>query len=229
MSSIFGADSSFLQLLNRIADLLFLNLIFIVCCIPIFTIGASWTALNYVLLKMARNEEGYVIRGFFKSFKENFGQATLIWLGLLVFGLLCAWGLWLLFGMGDAVPVIGYAVALVACTVLLMIIVYIFPLLARYQNTTGGILKNAFLLMCLHVPQSLLLVVLLAVPFVLIWFSTYLVIVVAMFGFSVPAFISAYLYRRIFRKFEPEQTIASDETFSVAIEGGSGEKDGETD
>ncbi len=84
MGKFFDIDSPFIQFLNRVADLMILNFLVMICCLPIFTIGASYTAMHYVLLKMVRKEEGYLIRGFFKSFKQNFKQATLIWLGMLV-------------------------------------------------------------------------------------------------------------------------------------------------
>ena len=64
--------------MGRVADLIMLNVVFLICCLPIVTIGASLTALHYVTLKMARNEESYIIRSFFKSFKQNFKQATVI-------------------------------------------------------------------------------------------------------------------------------------------------------
>ena len=64
-----------------------LNILFLVCSLPIFTIGASFTAMYYVTLKLAENEEGYIARGFLKSFKQNFKQATIIWLILLFFGI----------------------------------------------------------------------------------------------------------------------------------------------
>ena len=80
---IFDLDSPLMQFLNKMADLLWLNILTFICCIPIVTIGASLTAMHYMALKMVRNEECYITRGFFKSFKENFRQATLIWLLLL--------------------------------------------------------------------------------------------------------------------------------------------------
>ena len=69
-----------MQGLNKMADLMILDLIALVCCIPIITIGASMTALHYMALKIVRNEEVYIVRGFWKSFKMNFRQATVIWL-----------------------------------------------------------------------------------------------------------------------------------------------------
>ena len=56
--------------MNKVADLCILNIICLVCCIPIVTAGASITAMYYVTLKMVRNEEAYIVRSFFKSFKD---------------------------------------------------------------------------------------------------------------------------------------------------------------
>ena len=80
-------DNKFFVFMGRVADLMILNILCIICCIPIITIGASVTAMYYVTLKMTRNEESYIVRSFFKSFKENFKQATVIWLVALADGL----------------------------------------------------------------------------------------------------------------------------------------------
>ena len=84
MGRFFNIDSPIMVGLNKLADLIWLNILTFICCIPIITVGASITALNYVALKMVRNEEGYVTRSFFKSFKQNFKQATIIWLIMLL-------------------------------------------------------------------------------------------------------------------------------------------------
>ena len=84
MGKLFDLESPLLSGLNKMADLIYLNLLTFVCCIPIITIGASMTALNYVVLKMVRNEDSHLTRQFFKSFKQNFKQATIIWLIILL-------------------------------------------------------------------------------------------------------------------------------------------------
>jgi len=73
-----------MQGLGKVADLMILNILAMICCIPIFTTGAALTALHYMSLKIVRGEECYIVKGFFKSFKQNFKQATVIWLILLV-------------------------------------------------------------------------------------------------------------------------------------------------
>ena len=78
MNRFFNMDNKFFVFMGRVADLLLLNFLCILCCIPVVTAGASITALYYVTLKMARDEESYIARSFFRSFKQNFKQATII-------------------------------------------------------------------------------------------------------------------------------------------------------
>ena len=87
MGRIFDMNNKFFRFMSKVADLCILNIICVVCCIPVITAGASITAMYYVTLKMVRNEEAYIVRSFFKSFKQNFKQATIINLIMLLIGL----------------------------------------------------------------------------------------------------------------------------------------------
>ena len=78
MGRFFNMDSPVMNFLGRVADLVWLNILYIICCLPIFTIGAATSALYYVTMKMVADEEGYITKSFFKSFKDNFKQATII-------------------------------------------------------------------------------------------------------------------------------------------------------
>ncbi|MBO5999901.1 MAG: YesL family protein, partial [Lachnospiraceae bacterium] len=71
MGNLFSMDSPLMKVLSRVADLLILNLLTVVCCIPVITAGAAFSAMYYVLLKMVRGEEGYIVKQYFKAFKEN--------------------------------------------------------------------------------------------------------------------------------------------------------------
>ncbi|MDD6811213.1 MAG: DUF624 domain-containing protein [Lachnospiraceae bacterium] len=219
MGKIFDMDSPIMRVLNRVGDLLILNLIMIVCCIPVITAGAAFTGMYYVLLKIVRGEEGYLIRGFFKSFKQNFKQATILWLLiLLVIGIYV--GDFLIFNYsGISFPKAFVIVICAIAVVLLMVGVYIFPILARFDNSIKNIIKNSFFMAILNLPKTVLMVLIPFVPFVIMYFSTYATIFVLMFGISVPAYISAYLYSGIFKRFEPEEEKAvSDYEFSVTVD-----------
>lgn len=86
MSRFFNPDNPIMEFIAKIFDLILLNLLFIFSCVPIITIGASTSALSYVTLKMVRGEDPYIWQNFWKSFRQNFKQGTLIWVfSILVF------------------------------------------------------------------------------------------------------------------------------------------------
>ena len=67
---MFGIDSKFYEVVSKIADLVVVNLLFVLCSLPIITIGASTTALYGVTKKMAENREGYIFRNYFRLLKR---------------------------------------------------------------------------------------------------------------------------------------------------------------
>lgn len=226
MGKIFDMDSPVMRVLNRVGDLLILNFLMIVCCIPIITAGAAFTAMHYVLLKIVRDEEGYLIRGFFKSFVSNFKQATILWLIMLLVVLVYV-GDWLIFQYSSIEFPRPLMIAVIAIAILLlMTAVYIFPLQARFENTVKNTLKNAMILAFANLPKTVLMVVLYALPLVIGYFSTYALIFVVMFGISAPAYGAAWIYSGIFKKFEPEEEEVSDLEFSINVDEGNEEIDG---
>ncbi|MCM1264451.1 MAG: DUF624 domain-containing protein [Butyrivibrio sp.] len=216
MSKFLDLDSPFMRALSRMADLMILNLLVLVLCIPVITAGAAFTAMHFVLLKIVRGEEGYLVRGFFKSFKQNFRQATILWLMILGVIALIVVDLVILSSSVMDMPRI-YTILILAVALLMLIIgVYIFPVLARFDNSIKNTIRNAFFISFLNLPKSILMVVVLFLPAVIAYFISYSVIFVILFGISVPAYISAYLYSGIFKRFEPEQEEpVSDYDFSI--------------
>ena len=224
MGKFFDLDSPIMRFLNRMADMIILNILMIICCIPIITVGAACTAMHYVLLKMVRDEEGYLIKGFFKSFVQNFKQATLIWLFMLL-ALVVFVGDWLIFrASGDAFPralVIG---VIAIGIIMLMVAIYVFPLLARFDNSIRNTILNAALLAIGNLPKTLLMIVIYAIPPVIAYFSAYSYIFIFMFGISLPAYGAAWLYSNIFKKLEPQVEQTADIDFSVTVELGEEEE-----
>lgn len=230
MSKLFDMDSPVMRFLNRMADMIILNILMIICCIPIITVGAAFTAMHYVLLKMVRDEEGYLVRGFFKSFAQNFRQATLIWLLMLLIIAVYV-GDWLIFVYsGVTFPRVLVVGVMAIGIVILMVSMYVFPLLSRFDNTIRKTINNATLLAFANLPKTVLMAVFYAIPFVIGYFSAYSFIFIVMFGFSVPAYGAAWLYSNIFKKFEPEEEpLTSDMDFSINVEVGEEEENGKAE
>lgn len=148
MNRLFNPEGPLMQFITKITYSAYLNILWFICCIPIFTVGASTTALFYVTLKMAKNEEGNITKAFFRSFKENFKQGTKIWLILLIAGIILGFDGYTLYHMRftNAFWTIITAVFIIVVVAYAIILMYIFPLLARFQNTTWAMFKNSIMI-----------------------------------------------------------------------------------
>lgn len=210
MGAIFNLDNPVWNFMGKVADLVILNLLVIVCSIPIFTIGASWTAMYFVTMRMVRKEESYIVRDFFRSFKENFKQATVIWLfALLAVGIFA--GDVIIYRMiPEQIPKALMIAVLVLAYLVLGTIIYVFPMLSRYHNTIKGTIKNAFLVSVVNIPYTIIFVLLMSIPFIMAVFLVELMPFVIMVGFSLPAYVASIFWVRMFRKFEQQEVIESD-------------------
>ncbi|HAB93505.1 MAG TPA: hypothetical protein DCF49_01865 [Lachnospiraceae bacterium] len=200
--NIFEEGSPFQVFLNKMTDLLVLNLITLLMCVPVITAGASLTAMHYVLLKMVRGQEGYIVRSFFRSFKRNFLQATILWLIFAALWALMGSNLYMIVTGSGRYPTWLPASILVAGLMLIMIMIYTFAMLSRFESTVIGTLINAVTLMFSELPRSLEMLVIAVLPIAALVFVPVLVPVLILFGISVPGFACAMVYDPIFRKIE---------------------------
>ncbi len=196
MSNLFNLDGPVLQFINKIVYSVYLNILWFICCIPVVTAGASTTALFYVTLKMAKNEEGNITKAFFRSFKDNLKQGTKIWLILLALGILLGVDGYVLYHMRfeNVFWTLCTAVFCVAAAAYAIVLMYIFPLLARFDNTIGAMFKNALFIGI----RFLLCTILMAV----IYFAMLLVVVrvftpAVIFGEGLCALLCSYLLSNI--------------------------------
>ena len=154
MNRFFDIDGPVYKWGTEIADFMILSILWLVCSIPIFTIGASTTALFYVLGKKVRKEDTYVFKPFFKSFKENFLQATIITVILAI--------VWFSSYLYYEILVSGKAQIWVKIMGLFSIIqvmiftMYVFPILSRFHMTTKNLIMNSFILGNRHILSTAL-------------------------------------------------------------------------
>ena len=205
---LFNLDSPLMQALGKMADLMWLNVLTLICCLPIITAGASLTALNYMALKIARNEECYITKGFFKSFKENFRQSTLIWLILLLAFAVLAGDFYIMWNSEGDFSKILWGVIMAVAIMLVFTMMFVFPVQAKFANPVFRTLKNAFLMSLMQFPKTILMVIMYAIPALLFFTVVQIMPICMMFGLSVPAWASAKLYNKFFKGLE-ERTLAA--------------------
>jgi uncharacterized membrane protein YesL len=191
-----------MNFLNKVADIMILNIMFIIFSIPIVTMGASLTAAYYMGFKMVKDEETYITKGFWKSFKENFVQSTILWLIVLVIAgiLFCDYRIILYSGVEFAQ---WMKMAVVVVTIVIaMGVSFIFPMQARYANTIKNTFKNAFLMALSHIPTALALLIILAVPVVVYCFLPQSLPVLFLLACGLVFFCQSFLIMKIFSKYE---------------------------
>lgn len=182
--------------LTKIAYSAYLNILWFICCLPIFTVGASTTALYYVTLKIVKNEEGSITKSFFRAFKDNFKQGTIIWLILLGGGIVLTLDGYIFYHMRfeNAFWAIGTAAFIVFLVAYAIILMYIFPLLARFENTIKMMFINSIMIGM----RFLLCTILMAVVYLVMLFITVNIFTpIIIFGEGLCALICSHLLSNI--------------------------------
>jgi len=216
MGKIFNLDSPLMVFLGRVADLLWLNILTLLLCIPVVTAGAAFTALNYCCLKLVRGSETYITKDYFKSFKENFLQSTIIWLLCLVTGFILGLDFYIIVKSEETTSTLVIGALIVASVLYLFTLVAVFPTQSHFINTVWKTIRNAFIFSISVLPRTLVIMVCWLVPFALAYFVDALVPLALFFCFSFPTYITALLFNGVYKKFEPEENETNDDfTWSV--------------
>lgn len=211
MNRIFDMDNKFFLFMGRVADFAILNIICILCCLPIVTAGASITALYYVTLKMVRNEESYIVRSFFKSFKQNLRQSTVIHLIMLVTGILLYFDLSLVNRLGGSVSKVLFCVFFMFSIIYLLILLYIYPIMAKFENTIRNTFVNALLMAIRHLPYTILMLVISVIPVGILFIPaaevmSALLLLFIIMGLAVIAYCHSFFFVKIFDQYIPQET-----------------------
>ncbi len=211
MSKGLNFESPFMRALDIIANLLVLNVLAVICSIPIVTIGASYTAMHKQLYRMKTDEDGYIVKDFFKEFGKNFKQATIIWLGILLVGGILGVDIYIFMEKGLEFAAY-YKLAIYALFfTLCLCAVYVFPIISRYETTIKSALKNALAMAFYAFFKSILMVAVTVAPWVAAYFIPNFIMVDLLFGLSLPAYVCVFFYSRTFAEFEDKQSEALSE------------------
>lgn len=211
-------DSKFSRVMIKVCYACLLNLLWMVCSLPVFTIGASTTALYYACLKIVR-EEGFNAAGlFFHSFKQNFKQATVLWLIMLTVGIFLGGDAYILnhlrtttTGTAAVFWTILMALIIAAAVVYVIVLLYLFPLLASVENTNFALLKNSFLIGTHYLFSTILMF---AIHFVMFYIIVAVFTPMFLLGEGLVAMICSWLIKNILKSVtynpNPEPPITED-------------------
>lgn len=208
MGSLFSYDSKLMRNLNDMADTVLLGLLWLICCLPVVTVGAASGAFYYAFQKSIRQGKGAPYKAFFRGFKANFQQATKVWLFALVMLAVLAADILILTDSGMEIGLAGpflLVVSLVILLLLMMWCLFVFAYMARFENAFKVLVKNSAIITAANLFwAALLLVVFIAA--VLLFFTIPVISVV------VPAcymYVANQILERVFQKYMRPEDLAA--------------------
>lgn len=211
---LFSMDNPFFRFVGKLTDIVWINILTLICCLPVFTAGAAFSAMYHVLIHMALKEESVITVPFFREFKANFKKATVVWLPslviLIIMGLNCYY---IYMGALDPYPKLllfsGISIGIITIVVIVFLNYY-FAIIARYENELRNSIKNAFLMMIAYLPRSISIIIICAFPFALMTLSDYFLIFWFVYGLSVPGYFNAMVLGNLFVKTDRAEKASDD-------------------
>ncbi len=208
----FTPENPVFQFLEKVFNLMLANFLFLICSIPVVTLGAALAGMLQVAQDQIFNEEQPPVRRFFQAFRENFKQATAAWLMLLVFlaGMGCNTMLIIAYAQGWVGQILKILVG-VLVAVVLCVMSYLFPLITRYRNTMRDHLNNSLILAVVKLPRTIVMVLLNTLVFWIPFFSMPMFLSTMVFwliiGFAFIAYSDTRILAPVFRQMEQEDTV----------------------
>ena len=194
----FSENSKFMQFMGRLVDVLLLNLLWLVFCLPLVTIGAATVAAFSVTLKMVDDEEGYIARNFVKAFRDNFRKSTIVWLlnALVLYALYIDVQIII---KADNPPLVLIIVGIISAFFIFFAFIYAYPQIARYENKIKATLENSVRI-CFRFPgRTGLLLGILALELGLFVWNTYMMLFGVLVGPMLIIYTISGISKRIFQ------------------------------
>ena len=203
MDNLFSLDNKFFEVLGKIADIVILNLLCIISCLPIITIGVSITATYSVTMKMIKDEETYIVKDFIKRFKENFKASTIIWSIMLIIGVVLAFDFYISkLILNESISNVLQLVFTMITIIYIFTLSYVFPIQSKFENTIRNTMINSIFISIQNLPCTIIIVVLNLSPLLLIsLFSNYwgqIIFFYTVIGFGIITYVNSIFFERIF-------------------------------
>ena len=208
MKNLLNLESPLMQMLTRIGDLILLNVLFLICCIPVITAGASIAALHKKTQEIGYETDSRTVKGFFRAFRANFKQATAVWLVVCVVAasLICDYLLIITFFSGSEAVMCMVILLAVLGVLVVCVAAYMFPMLVRYENKLRNHLTNAVILAIIKLPRTLGMLALIAMPLIILTLDLNMFLQTLIFwifiGFAFTTYMQTNLLKAVFTELE---------------------------
>lgn len=193
--NIFSMNTPFMRGIRKIVELMYVGMLWFLCSVPVVTLGAATAAMYEVLLKAAKDQEGYLTKSFFGAFKGNLKQGVCIWIPVMLAGIVFTVNLFYYGVLGNGDFILQTVVFIILLVIVAALFSYIFPVMAKFENTAKGHVRMAAVLALRNPGWTMVLVVIQILTLFAIWFFVYFPLLFIM-GFS--GYVQAVIFNHIF-------------------------------
>lgn len=196
----FDPENKFWMFMEKVMNLFFVGILWLIFSLPIVTIGAATTAVFQYTLRLTEDEEGYVWRTFSRSFVKNLIPATVLWIGVMA----TAWVFWfyiknlLLLPLPKPAMVAAYFFVLCLGFLWLITVLWIFPILSFFKVGIKKAIKDAFVMAVGNLYVSITILV---IYVLIVGIGTYFVFELAVAWFAIATFVASFFYRNTFKRY----------------------------
>lgn len=192
------SNSPVIAFLNKLTDLILLNILWIICCLPVITAGAATSAAYYVSITSIRCGDGYVLKRFFEGFKSSFRPITPVWLGILAAGFMLAADVYFWNQIGGSFGKVMLIVSVVIAIFVWIWTLWIFPVFAKFTGKRRELLKNAAAFAVGYLPYTAIVMVITGVVVYVNLVSLVANSIMLFIGFALLTYINSFFFYRVF-------------------------------
>lgn len=208
--NIFSSDGWFTRIFGTLGDIILVNILFIICSLPVFTIGASMSGMYYALMRKQRTDDGGIAKLFFKGFKDNFKQGTGAWLLYVVISFVFSMDFRLFGEGGPQENKLMYYASVVMFVLVSFIAIYLFPVIAAFENKLKDLILQSIYLAARNIIFTVIIMILYTMPVYVLISNTQMfmvgIFVFIVCGFGLIAYISSMLFLKAFSPFLEDVT-----------------------
>ena len=194
LDKIFNMENPFWTFVNKLADVVILELLWLLASLPLITVGAASAAFWHNTLRIVEDQEGRMVSGFFTAFRKSFKTGTAVWLIQLAAGLWLVLDVYICLKAESVIAVFLLGMLCVLSAVFLLASLFLYPLIGRFDFSVKKILGNSVFLCIRHFPHALCMLILAGAAFFASYHFIYAITLLPALAFYLDAMLINWIF-----------------------------------
>ena len=197
----FNVNSPVFSFLDTFARFVCLNVVFLITCLPVVTIGTAVCALYQTMFKYIENEDIKLVNTYIGRLKSNLADGTKAFLLLFLAAAIISYNLFFWYNLKSTLGMMVFGIMILAAIALVISSVFLFPLVAHFKNTLFRTVENSFFISVRNLRMTVILLLIDAGAFSLAYFSGFFRVMYIIFGLAFIIYCKSLIISKVFQKY----------------------------